>query len=159
MSFPIEMINLYDKPFSPKKAGDVGHDLYVDIGLRKMSLADRLASWLKKNPSVVIWPFQSKMVGSGIYVSQPDSVWCQITARSSAMKRGLMVIGGIIDSGYQGELFTILYNMTLRPRIVQQGERYSQVLFFDAVRPRFRKVFQFAKQSDRGDTGFGSSGQ
>jgi deoxyuridine 5'-triphosphate nucleotidohydrolase len=156
----VEVVNnAGSKSFQTAKSGDVGHDLYVRLEEHKLGLVDRIVGSFLNTYAMVIWPFTAKLVPSRIYVNQPDSTWCLVTGRSSAAKRKLMVLGGIIDSGYQGELFAVLHNFSLVPRVIKQNERYAQVVFFDAVRPHLRPMAFFSKKSERGNTGFGSSGR
>lgn len=155
----VQYINNTVYSFRVAKEGDVGHDLHVDIFGCKRSFIDRFISRRLGKTVMVIWPFQAKLAASGIRLSQTHKTWCMVTARSSAMKKKLMVIGGIIDSGYQGELFAVLHNFGLRPRVIQNGERYAQVIFFHAMRPQLEERGWFDTTTERGDTGFGSSGQ
>jgi dUTP pyrophosphatase len=136
----VDFINKHNRTFRPSKPGDVGHDLY-------------------SNNDLIVWPFQTKMIETGIFLDQPSSLWCMIVARSSTTRKHLMVFQGIIDSGYQGELFVVVRNLSLIPRRIRKGERYAQAIFFPATRPDMYEVKQFAAASVRGDTGFGSSGQ
>lgn len=152
--------NTWFRGLKTAKRGDVGHDLHVNVSGCKLTQMDRLVSWFVGTKVVVIWPFQAKLVASGIKLSMPDDLWCMVTARSSAMKKKLKVVGGIIDSGYQGELFAVLHNFGLRPRIIKNSERYAQVIFFPAVRPYLEeKYLFFDRDTERGETGFGSSGR
>jgi dUTP pyrophosphatase len=151
-------INKYNMPFAPGKDGDVGHDLHAMIQPENQTRLERLLWTLTGKRVMVVWPFRQRLVPSGIYLNLDGSTWCQIVARSSAARRGFLVITGIIDSGYQGELYTSLYNFTLLPKFVRKEERYSQVIFFPAVRPYFKKVPGFKHQTQRGSSGFGSTG-
>lgn len=98
-------------------------------------------------------------VPTGIRVKIPGDAWGSIIARSSTgFKRGLIVPGNVIDPGYIGPLYTLLYNPTNVNVDIQHGEHLSQLVLF----PRYNlkeicKVTQF-KETERGDSGFGSSG-
>lgn len=152
-------------PFYPSMAGDVGHDLAAVISADDMSLLDAIVARLIrcKAPMLIIWPFSIRSIRSGLFLVMPQSVWCEIKSRSSAAKRMLAVIGGNIDSGYRGELFTMLHNIGLKPRIIKNGERYSQVIFHPAVRPEIKLIsavsFVRKAQEGRGADGFGSTGR
>lgn len=151
----------YARPFLTSKDGDVGHDLYVHID--KVGPIEYVVSLFVGIRCAIVWPFFTRTVGSGIHLAMHGTMWAKIEARSSTMRKMMMVLGGIIDSGYQGELYTVLANFGLLPRIVKHGERYAQVLFFKAVRPEMvwrddRPEMQRFGASKRGDTGFGSTG-
>lgn len=154
---PVLIMNERGHIFSPTKMGDVGHDLYVII--REQNSIERLVSRIIKKRCVIVWPGMTKAVGSGIRLGMNTTLWCQIVARSSTGRKRLMILGGIIDSGYQGELFAVLANFSFFPRIVREGERYAQAIFFAAHRPVVKEVKSFPITSERGATGFGSSGQ
>lgn len=148
-------------PFDTAKAGDVGHDLYVDILGTKQTKLDRAVSRMLRQRVVVIWPFQHKMLASGVFLSMPDGCWAKIRSRSSAAKKNLSVLGGVIDSGYRGELFAVMSNLGLIPRLVRDRERYAQVVFHISTRPHLTHVGYFIEEdaTERGATGFGSSGR
>lgn len=154
--------------FEPQKPGDVGHDLEAVILKEEQSLLDRLLSFVLRKRVLIMWPLVgTRTIRSGRYLWMPPHVWCEIRARSSTSQRKLQVIGGTIDSGYRGELYTVLHNFGFLPRLAVEGERYAQVVFKVAIRPQ---VFHVAQSSfdrmvenevddgGRGPTGFGSTG-
>ncbi len=143
------------------KPGDVGHDLHVHVIPRFQSIIDMIVSLVLRKPVYVIWPFATKLLHSGIAMSVPENIWYMIRSRSSASQKRLMVLGGTIDSGYRGELRTLLYNFGLKPRLIKDGERYAQVVFVEAVRPHMWQVkkFDHLDATVRGSTGFGSTGR
>ena len=152
-------------PFAPAKDGDVGHDLGVIISKNEMSWFDRFIAFLirSKKPMYIIWPFKIRSLRSGLHVVMKSNLWCEVKARSSTSRRKMTVIGGNIDSGYRGELFTILHNVGFLPRIIRHGERYSQVIFHRAIRPVLHPMtkwdFHEIANVGRGSTGFGSTGK
>lgn len=153
-----------DVSFKPKVEGDVGHDLYVRISPEHQTFLDRVVSWMMGRPVMVVMPVVGQRVLScGVQISMPPDVWCEVRARSSTSKKRLQILGGTIDSGYTGELFTVLHNFGLHPRLIENGERYAQVVFYNAVRPMIRGVNEdtFVKltaDKTRGSAGFGSTG-
>jgi len=164
-------VKVYDRldrltmPFARAKRGDVGHDLFSVILKSNMTWLERVIFWIyPKTSFIILWPNQVRSVHSGLHLDMPQSVWCEVLARSSAARRKLHVIGGIIDSGYNGELFTVLHNMAWTPRIIREGERYSQVIFHRAIRPEIMPITEevfldVLAGSDRGLSGFGSTGK
>ena len=138
----------------------------LDVGLDLMALVDANVSCIKgavidilPGESFTICTGSIARIPTGIRVKIPNDAWGSIIARSSTgFKRGLIVPGNVIDPGYIGPLYTLLYNPTSISVKIQHGERLSQLVLF----PRYDikkiiKVDRF-KETERGDSGFGSSG-
>ena len=53
---------------------------------------------------------QRKLVSTGIRLAIPDGYWVKFHERSGLANKGIHVLGGVIDSGYTGELKVIVYN-------------------------------------------------
>jgi dUTP pyrophosphatase len=51
-----------------------------------------------------------KLVGTGIRLAIPDGYWVKFHERSGLANKGIHILGGVIDSGYTGELKVIMYN-------------------------------------------------
>jgi len=127
------------------KQGDCAYDLCNASGL-----------------TVIVGPRMSKDISAGMRIKIPDGYCGIIRARSSTfVRRGLMVITGVIDSGYTGSLYTLVWNPALNERaepvLIKPWERISQLLIlpvpdFDIVR-----VTQLP-DTERGSSGFGSTG-
>ena len=144
-------------PFYPKKSGDVGHDMHTVINPEDMTILDWIVSLFVKQDCVVVMPHGERTIRSGLHLGMHEGVWAWIVARSSTSRKRMIVLGGVLDSGYVGELYTVLGNFGWLPRIVKHNERYAQVIFFNAIRPEIRRVHELLP-TDRGATGFGSSG-
>lgn len=172
MSIPL-YIKVYDSNFAsdglsrPKKEGDVGYDLPARVKWSHMTRIEKILGWIaymfgKRNLMLyVVWPFMTRLVPSGIHIELPPDVWAKVEPRSSTSRKRLTLLGGIIDSGYRGEYFTVLANLSFVPRIILDNERYAQVIFHTAVRPRVVDVMsrESLNSTDRGGTGFGSTGK
>ena len=156
----VRVVDSWGRGFETKKAGDVGFDLVATV--ERQGILDRVVSFLLRRRVHVLLPLVGRRnVSSGIFLSMQYGVWCQLHARSSIARKKLQLLGGVIDSGYRGELFAVLHNFGFVPRLVEEGERYAQVIFYAAIRPRVEYIQQFDQQIDgsiRGDTGFGSTG-
>ena len=152
--------------FAPKKKGDVGHDLSVYIEGSDQNWFDMLMTQIIGTTCVVIWPWRVRNIQSGLHLVMGEEVWCEIRPRSSTSRKLLTIIGGTIDSGYRGPLFTVIHNMGYIPRIIKHGERYAQAVFHYAVRPQVEEIDKWefyrivTNETDgRGADGFGSTGQ
>ena len=97
------------------------------------------------------------VVPTGIFLEMGECVWCSIEARSSSSQKLLITPDAIIDSGYRGELFGVVFNLGYEEYVVQPGERVVQVIFHEKALADIKEVNKLA-DSERGTTGFGSSG-
>lgn len=113
--------------------------------------------------AVTIKPGETKLISTGI-AYQPDngSVAGLILPRSSSGHKKGLVIGnlvGLIDSGYQGEVFVSAWNRnTSKFVVIQPMERIAQLVFVPVIHPEFKEVASFSAESERGGGGFGSTG-
>ena len=88
-----------------------------------------------------------------------DNLWFFLTGRSSTFhKRGLQVIPAIIDHGYSGAMYVVVYNTTDKPVTVKPGERVAQAIPFRTIYTHSVKAEEIPR-SVRGDNGFGSTGR
>ncbi len=128
---------------APKKEGDAGVDLPV---------------WLPAEHKMEVYPGQFLSVPTGVKVKIPDGYWGLLKARSSAhFKKRLLVIDGVIDSGYTGELFSMVFNPTRDIITVHHLERITQLILVQLGSARAKYVEALPK-TERGASGFGSSG-
>ena len=100
---------------------------------------------------------------TGLAVSIPPGWYGRIIGRSSAFrKKGVMVIEGVIDAGYTGELFSYVYNPIAfgltRDVILRRGESVAQIIITPVPKVQWEEVKELP-ESQRGDKGFGSSGR
>jgi dUTP pyrophosphatase len=97
------------------------------------------------------------IIPTGIKLEMPNNLWCSIEARSSSSSKMLITPDSIIDAGYRGELFAVVYNFGYTDYHVSAGEMLVQVIFHERIVANIQEVDELSA-SDRGETGFGSSG-
>jgi dUTP pyrophosphatase len=98
-------------------------------------------------------------VKTGIALAIPEGWYGNIRNRSgNAIKTPLMVDAGIIDPGYRGEIMVVLVNMNDFPFPITKGQKIAQMLFEPIWNVKFEAVTELPS-SDRGEKGFGSTGQ
>ena len=68
-----------------------------------------------------------------------------------------MVIGGVVDSDYRGEIQALLLNWSDTPFLVKKGQRICQGLFLPVFQVKFKQQNELPS-SVRCDSGFGSTG-
>lgn len=142
MSLEVQWIRLHEEAVQPSKAfdDDAGFDL---------SCVERQ----------IVYPGATVDVRTGVAIAMPPGWWGRIIGRSSTMrKRGLMVVEGVIDAGFRGELFTCVYNPSEFTIEVQPGERLAQLLFLPVPSVHWSERTELTP-SERGENGFGSSGK
>jgi dUTP pyrophosphatase len=94
----------------------------------------------------------------------PHGFCLEIKNRSSvSSKKELLVGGGVIDPGYDGEIVIIMHNVGRNPQMVKPGDKIAQAVLFPVVHVRpilvdSEKLYDDTIAiSDRGDRGFGST--
>lgn len=116
---------------------------------------------LRASEAVVIPPGRRALVGTGLAIALPDGWVGLVHPRSGlAAKHGITVLNapGTIDSGYRGEIRVTLLNTDLDEAFaVAPGDRIAQLVVQRAARVELIEVDRL-EDSERGDTGFGSSG-
>lgn len=96
---------------------------------------------------------------TGIIAAIPEGWWGHILARSSTWrKRGIRVEPAVIDASYRGELMAYAVNTGALPVEIKVGDRLAQII---VVRlPNVEWLEQAGlPDGERGDRGYGSSGQ
>jgi dUTP pyrophosphatase len=103
-------------------------------------------------------PGERRLFKTGIALAIPAGYYGHICDRSgNALKRGLHVLGGIVDSGYLGDIGVILFNTSEDTIWIEAGERIAQIIVKRHESPEFVER-EDLEQSARGAGGFGSSG-
>ena len=96
-------------------------------------------------------------LSTGVSVAFPAGYYGRLTGRSSTLLRhGGLVVEGILDNGYRGELFVNFW--ALEPTKVVRGDRLAQLLVHRLESVNWHEVDSL-KDSERGVQGFGSSGK
>lgn len=98
--------------------------------------------------------------GTGLRLDIPEGYLGNIYPRSSIRKKDLTLSNsvGVIDAGYKGEIMAT-FNKTLRGfegNFYNIGDRICQLIIMPY--PKVYFTYQFNEESDRGQGGFGSTG-
>lgn len=120
--------------------GDAGMDLYVP---------DQLT----------IAPGKRLSIPLGLSVEIPDGYVILFFDKSGlSHKHGLKSFGGVIDSGYRGELKVGIMNLSDIPYTFNTGDKIIQMLIMPVMHAHISEVDELS-DSQRGERGFGSSGK
>lgn len=128
---------------APKRQGDAGLDLV-------------------SAEQVYLTPTKMSLVHTGISVAIPDGYVGIIKERSSMAWNGLKITGGVIDSGYRGEIMAICSYQ--QPNefapfvlVIEKGERFAQLLIIKIAEGITLEKVDNLEATERGDGGFGST--
>jgi dUTP pyrophosphatase len=100
------------------------------------------------------------LVKTGVSIALPDGYVGLVHPRSGlAAKHGITVLNtpGTIDAGYRGEIMVTLYNSTDEDFSISRLDRIAQLVIQEFRMADFIQVEKLP-ESDRGESGFGSSG-
>ena len=129
---------------APKLIGDVGYDLLASYGV-----------WLT--------PGQMASIPTDVRIQIPEGFWGLVIARSWANAGGrFIVLPGVIDAGYRGELFVYIWYIAERHGNeeiieVKKGDAFAQLILIPAyVFPV--ECVDGLDESERGCRGWGSTG-
>jgi len=137
----IQVTRLSDTAIIPTQGspGAAGWDLYAD-------------------ESMIIQPGGRAMIATGIAVALPPDSVGMIWPRSGlALKQGIDVLAGVVDSDYRGPVGVVLQNHGQHPVEVTPGDRIAQLVIQPIAPARLMAVGQLGN-THRGDGGFGSTG-
>ncbi len=113
---------------------------------------------------VEIPPLSRAVIPTGIHMALPRGTFGFIKERSStAVKKGLMAMAGIVDNSYRGEIKVVLFNTSKESVRIEKGEFVAQILIVRVVEPEdgLEEVasLEALGRTRRGEGGFGSSGR
>ncbi|WP_022686520.1 dUTP diphosphatase [Sphingomonas phyllosphaerae] len=148
-------------PFEPIKialrrlphGGDLPLPTYATAGAAGM---DVVAA-----EDVTLAPGARHAVATGFAIAIPEGYEVQVRPRSGlALKFGVTCLNtpGTIDEDYRGEIKVILANLGSEPFDVRRGDRIAQLVPAPVLRARIVEV-DVLDTTDRGEGGFGSTGQ
>ena len=109
--------------------------------------------------SKTIAPGHRDLVATGLSISIPSGTYGRIAPRSGlAVRNGIQVGAGVIDSDYTGEVKVVLFNCdSVNPLVIKSGDRIAQLILEKIECPEVVEVSDL-NSTIRGDGGFGSTG-
>ncbi len=119
--------------------GDAGLDLYSCIDTS-----------LEQN--------QRMLIPTGIAIELPKEYVALIWGKSGlALKNGVSILGGVIDSNYRGEIGVVVLNNNYDDLVIKKGQKIAQMLIQPIETPQIEEVNEL-NDTNRGENGFGSTG-
>lgn len=150
---PVKMFKMHDDVIEPSYGSATA------IGLDLRAYITRCDPFVR---DISIAPGRRIAIPTGIKMSFSEVGWYgRIAPRSGlAVKHGIDVMAGVIDSDYRGEIIVILVNHGQQPVVIKHGEKIAQLIFESADRAEIEFVSDEAELGNtvRGEGGFGSTG-
>ena len=139
MKLPIQKLDPEAKiPSSPYK-GDAGMDIF---SVEEVDIA----------------PGENKAVKTGLRLAIPEGYAGFVWDKSGlALKNQLKTMAGVIDSNYRGEFMVVLFNMGKVTYHIQKGSKIAQLIIAPVEAPEVVEE-EIHDETERGESGFGSSG-
>jgi len=123
-----------------------------------------------------IFPGQILTLDTGVAIEPPQGSWLQLETRSSQAANGFVVLGGIVDPDYRGEIKVCLGLMNfcstvmdfvdstqrayIKPHqpcvLIKKGDKIAQGVLRPVILADVQEVTELS-MTDRADKGFGSS--
>ncbi|ABM45764.1 dUTPase [Spodoptera frugiperda multiple nucleopolyhedrovirus] len=121
-------------------AGAAGYDLYTPVDF-------------------IIKPGRQIIIDTEVSIQLPEGTYAQIASRSgNAVKYEVVVLAGVIDNDYRGSIKVLLRNLGKKNRQFQRGDRIAQLIINNYYKFSWEQVDELC-DTDRGEQGFGSTGQ
>lgn len=110
--------------------------------------------------NIVVPARKWKLVNTGIAIQIPTDCYARVASRSGlALKKGIDVGAGVIDSDYRNAIGVILFNHSDEDFEVNVGDRIAQIIFEKIYTPELEVVdYNTLTSTRRGMSGFGSTG-
>ena len=102
-------------------------------------------------------PGERKTIPLGFALALPEELHARIESRSGLALKGLVVLTGVIDADYRGELKVIMQNFSDKTHEFAVGDRVAQLVLRHTIHRPFETVEELSETS-RGTGGFGSTG-
>ena len=140
---------------SKVRASDAGFDLYA-------------------TEDITLVPGQSGKTPLNVRLELPANTYAEITTKSGLGSRGMLIRAGIIDQEYRGIIHAIYSNVSIishideegypimrtEPIIIKKGDKIAQLIIHPFSGLYYiTKVDQVDMNTDRSDSGFGSTGR
>ncbi|KAG6499418.1 hypothetical protein ZIOFF_039204 [Zingiber officinale] len=94
------------------------------------------------------------LLTTGICFQIPRGTYARIAPRSSAALQGLIIMGGVVDEDYRGEVKIIAYNLTNKHIYLQKHDCVAQLILERIATPEVMEVTHLETIA-RGVQGFG----
>lgn len=97
------------------------------------------------------------IINTGVHVAIPEGYVGIIASKSGLNVKHDLTDTGVIDSGYTGSIVVKLYNHGTEEHHFKRGDKVAQLIIMPIIIPTLELV-DTLEETERGNSGFGSSG-
>lgn len=98
------------------------------------------------------------VIDTGVHVEIPEGYVGKLESKSGLMRNAGITVRGTIDAGYTGTIQAVVFNHSEDTYTFDVGDKVCQLVIYPIVTPTPIEVSEFAT-TERGDSGFGSTGR
>lgn len=107
---------------------------------------------------VVLKSGERKRIRTGIRMELPEDYAGLVWDKSGiAFNEGIKTMGGVVDSGYRGEILVVLVNLGKNSYEIKRGQKIAQLLI-QKIEEAEIEIADSISETSRGEDGFGSTG-
>jgi dUTP pyrophosphatase len=134
--------------------------LHADAMVPKYAHHDDAGFDLFAIENVELSPMERVQISTGISMAIPEGHVGLIWDKSGlSHKSGIKTLGGVIDSGYRGEIKVGVINLGKEKYIFEKGHKVAQMIIQKKEFVDFEEVQELEVETSRGEGAFGSTGK
>ena len=96
------------------------------------------------------------MVNTGLHMEIPKGYYGKIEAKLAWARLGLVILGGILDSDYRGEIKVLCSNVSALNITLNENDLFARIVICPYMTVDIQYVESLSSTS-RGNSGFGST--
>ena len=113
---------------------------------------------LRSPVDVIVKPHASVEIDTGVHVAIPHGFVGMIRSKSGLMVHHEITTDGTVDCGYTGSIHVKLFNHGDWHYTVRRGDKITQLVITPIIAPDI-EIVSALEETERGNSGFGSSGR
>ena len=138
--FRVKLLHVYSHEPTKAESGSAGYDLY-------------------STEEVIVPAKTRRLISTGISIEFPKRFYARVAPRSGlSVKNNIDIGAGVIDSSYRGEIKVLFINNGNTDYTINIGDKIAQLILEQCGNPKIEVVDELSL-SERGESGFGSSGK
>lgn len=113
-----------------------------------------------RTPKAVRVPAHSSaIIDTGVHLQIPNNYVGFLKSKSGLNVKHSILSEGVIDCGYTGSIVAKLYNHSNTDYVFQKGDKITQLVILPCATGAILEQVDSFDETERGDSGFGSTGK